>query len=34
MPDILVPPNSFAIKQGVDLKMQVVKEKIKEKIKK
>jgi hypothetical protein len=29
MPDILVPTNSFAIKQGVDLKMQVVKEKIK-----
>jgi C-terminal processing protease CtpA/Prc len=27
MPDILVPPNSFAIKQGVDLKMQVVKRK-------
>ncbi len=34
IPDLLVTPNSFAIKQGVDLKMQVVKEKIKEKIKK
>jgi hypothetical protein len=31
MPDVLVRPNSFAIKQGVDLKMQVVKEKIKDK---
>jgi hypothetical protein len=31
MPDILVTPNSFAIKQGVDLKMEVVKEKIKTK---
>lgn len=29
MPDIVVPPNSFAIKNGVDLKMQVVKENIK-----
>jgi C-terminal processing protease CtpA/Prc len=28
MPDILVPPNSFAIRKGVDLKMEVVKEKI------
>ena len=31
MPDILVKPNSFAIKQGLDLKMQVVKEKIRDK---
>ncbi len=31
MPDILVAPNSFAIKQGVDLKMEVVKGKIKDK---
>jgi len=31
MPDLLVLPNSYAIKQGIDLKMQVVKEKIKEK---
>lgn len=29
MPDIVVMPNSFAIKKGVDLKMQVVREKIK-----
>jgi hypothetical protein len=29
MPDTLVLPNSFAIKQGVDLKLEVVKEKIK-----
>jgi hypothetical protein len=29
MPDLLVPPNSYAIKQGVDLKLQVVKQKIK-----
>jgi hypothetical protein len=31
MPDVLVRPNSFAIQQGVDLKMKWVKEKIKEK---
>jgi C-terminal processing protease CtpA/Prc len=31
MPDILVQPNSFAIKQGVDLKMEVVRGKIKDK---
>ena len=29
MPDIMVPPNSFAIKQAVDLKMEVVREMIK-----